>query len=247
MALMKCPECGNNVSDQAEKCPKCGYELKGNGENTVEKNDENKPKRKVDYKYIILGLLVLVVGLFIINQTRENNKKTESQVQTSSTVQSDQPQTTPGTNTGYVVYNDKNVGMQYEIPNNFKIMTDNNGLTYIGKNASDSSMSVPYILLCRDENYNNPIQYLNAFTDELRKNYSDVQITIEPLTAQIGNYQVYGIQYTYTSNGIKIVDDRYVTIIDNKVLMIGSVEQNSNSEDINNIIRVMFNTLKEGN
>lgn len=25
MALMQCPECGNKVSDKAEKCPKCGY------------------------------------------------------------------------------------------------------------------------------------------------------------------------------------------------------------------------------
>lgn len=24
MALMQCPECGNKVSDKAEKCPKCG-------------------------------------------------------------------------------------------------------------------------------------------------------------------------------------------------------------------------------
>ena len=25
MALIKCPECSNDVSDKAEKCPKCGY------------------------------------------------------------------------------------------------------------------------------------------------------------------------------------------------------------------------------
>lgn len=28
MALIKCPECGNDVSDKAKKCPKCGYKLK---------------------------------------------------------------------------------------------------------------------------------------------------------------------------------------------------------------------------
>ncbi len=27
MALIKCPECGNQISDKAESCPKCGYEL----------------------------------------------------------------------------------------------------------------------------------------------------------------------------------------------------------------------------
>ncbi|WP_313295197.1 zinc ribbon domain-containing protein [Diaphorobacter sp.] len=28
MALMKCPECGQNVSTQARTCPACGYPLK---------------------------------------------------------------------------------------------------------------------------------------------------------------------------------------------------------------------------
>ncbi len=28
MALIKCPECGNEISDKALKCPKCGYENK---------------------------------------------------------------------------------------------------------------------------------------------------------------------------------------------------------------------------
>ena len=28
MALIKCPECDNKISDKAITCPKCGYELK---------------------------------------------------------------------------------------------------------------------------------------------------------------------------------------------------------------------------
>jgi hypothetical protein len=27
MALIKCPECGNNISDQAKNCPYCGREM----------------------------------------------------------------------------------------------------------------------------------------------------------------------------------------------------------------------------
>lgn len=27
MALIKCPECGNEVSDKAASCPKCGYPI----------------------------------------------------------------------------------------------------------------------------------------------------------------------------------------------------------------------------
>ena len=28
MALIKCPECGQDASSQAEKCPHCGYPLR---------------------------------------------------------------------------------------------------------------------------------------------------------------------------------------------------------------------------
>lgn len=27
MALIKCPECGKNISDKAVACPQCGYNL----------------------------------------------------------------------------------------------------------------------------------------------------------------------------------------------------------------------------
>ena len=102
-------------------------------------------------------------------------------------------------------------------------------------------------MLTWDENYNNPVQYLNKFTDELRNAYSDVQITVDLVNGQIGNYLVYGIQYMYTSSGHTVVDNRYVTIINNKVFMITTKEENVNTNEINDIVRVMFNTLKVGN
>ena len=67
MALIKCPECNNDISDQAEKCPKCGYELKKTEEPP---KDTKKFKGKIDYKYIILGLLVVVVGFYMLNQRK---------------------------------------------------------------------------------------------------------------------------------------------------------------------------------
>ena len=35
MALMKCPECGRQVSNQASACPNCGYPIKGGNTNTT--------------------------------------------------------------------------------------------------------------------------------------------------------------------------------------------------------------------
>lgn len=35
MALVKCPECGRQVSNQASACPNCGYPIKGLSSNTT--------------------------------------------------------------------------------------------------------------------------------------------------------------------------------------------------------------------
>lgn len=255
MALIKCPECNSDISDQAEKCPKCGYELK-----TPKEPDkkEKKFKGKVDYKYIILGLLIVVVGFYMLNN-RQSSSDTGSGTQsptgsTTPTPSSQQqpssgtaPSTTPGTNQGYVVYNDTNLGVQYEIPSSYGTFTDNNGLTYVGASIDSDGALIPYIVLGWDSNYNNPVQFLNAFTDELRKAYGDVAITIDLVQGTLGQYSVYGIQYTYNSSGHLVVDNRYATVINNKIFMIGSKEENVNQQYINDIIRVMFNTLKGGN
>lgn len=48
MALIKCPECGNEFSSFAERCPKCGYptaKIVGKTENT----DEVKEKREITF------------------------------------------------------------------------------------------------------------------------------------------------------------------------------------------------------
>lgn len=246
MALIKCPECKNSISDKAEKCPKCGYELSGNN-NSSELSE--KIKGKIDYKYVLIGLLILVVGFYMLNQRNNTNTGSGGTGDNPTTNPSNPTtpvETTPGTNSGYVVYNDTNLGVSYEIPNSYKTFVGSDGLTYVGKNIDDQGALIPYILLCWDEGYNNPTQYLNAFTNELRKNYSDVTITIDMLSGNVGSYLVYGIQYMYTSSGHIVVDNRYVTVINNKIFMIGTREENTNSKEINDIVNVMFNTLKGG-
>lgn len=62
MALIKCPECGEEISDKASKCPRCGCTLK-------DKNiDTSKQKKKIfDAKKIAftVGIVVLVlIGIF---------------------------------------------------------------------------------------------------------------------------------------------------------------------------------------
>ena len=46
MALIKCPECGKEISDKAKACPECGYELKQNVEATKQESFFKKNKTK---------------------------------------------------------------------------------------------------------------------------------------------------------------------------------------------------------
>ena len=237
MALIKCPECKKSISDKADTCPKCGYELK----NEPKKNNSQKFRGKVDYKYIILGLLIIVVGFYMLNQNNEKNKEPTTNEPTTENKQSKQ---IPGTYNGYVVYKDQSLKVSYEIPNNYKTYTDKNGFSYIGQSIDSAGALIPYIMLGWFDDYKNPVQFLNAFTDELRKNYNDVTITVDLISDTVGSYYVYGIQYKYTSSGHTVIDNRYATLINNKVFMVGTKEENINTEEINNNVRVIFNTLK---
>ena len=245
MALIKCPECKNNVSDKAESCPKCGYELNKKSKNKSNStNDKMNPKfrGKVDYKYIILGLLIIVVGFYMLNQ---NNDKNDTHTNDKPTTEDRQGgNTNPGTYSGYVVYNDNNLKMSYEIPSNYKTYAENSSITYVGQSIDEAGALIPYMVLGCDNNYANPVQFLNAFTDELRKVYSDVIITIDLVSDNIGIYYVYGIQYKYTTKGHTVIDNRYATMVGNKVFMVGTREENTNTEEMNNNVRVVFNTLK---
>lgn len=68
MALIKCPECGRDISDTVSKCPYCGYSIK---------------KKRLNKKWLILiGIIILIViiglcyrflytGTFEISQTSD--------------------------------------------------------------------------------------------------------------------------------------------------------------------------------
>jgi len=52
MSLIKCPECGTEISDKADVCPKCAYPIQGTA----------KPLRKK----VVIALLIELSGLFIV-------------------------------------------------------------------------------------------------------------------------------------------------------------------------------------
>ena len=76
MALINCPECSQEISDQAAKCPKCGYPIKAEQRKEAVTSAISavgvtavKVKRKVPWKIVLIvavALCVVVVGGFFI-------------------------------------------------------------------------------------------------------------------------------------------------------------------------------------
>lgn len=62
MALIKCPECGTEVSDKAEKCPKCAYPINTQIKDKVQTIELTSKKYKGQ---LVLSVLLLSLGLFI--------------------------------------------------------------------------------------------------------------------------------------------------------------------------------------
>lgn len=242
MALIKCPECKNNISDQADLCPKCGYEINGNNNKS-----NNKSKNKFDYKYLLIGLLIIVVGFYMLNNRSNNTNTGNDNPTTNPSSNPSTGTTTPATNNGFVIYNDTNLGVSYEIPSTYKTYVDSNKLSYVGSNIDNEGPLIPYVVMGWDSTYKKAPDFLNAFTSELKKVYGNVEITIDMLSNTIGKYYVYGIQYQYNSSGHIVIDNRYAIELDNKIFMIGSKEENVNTDTINNVVRVIIETLKGGN
>ena len=79
MALIKCPECGKDVSTAAEACPHCGFPIKSNAANKQKAEDFTKPldeswlddwkkkpgRGKIALTVVYLANLVLLI-LFIV-------------------------------------------------------------------------------------------------------------------------------------------------------------------------------------
>ena len=85
MALIRCPECGKEISDSAQVCPNCGCKTELGNQNEI-----MKTSLLVDIGFTVLGiicaidafvvLIILAAVLFIIGSVygrliRKNNKK----------------------------------------------------------------------------------------------------------------------------------------------------------------------------
>ena len=233
MALINCPECKNKISDKAESCPKCGYEINKNRNNNlgIKKNNSN-------YVMIVIVIILVIGAIYLFDNTNKNKGNTPNTTS---------PTTTSAVNlNGYSVYNDKYLGVSYQLPNNYKVYYGNDNLVYLGTNVDNQGAFIPYIVIGRYDNYNDGAKFLNEFTEYIRREYPDMIITIDLLSGTINGKTTYGIQYKYTVNGRIVIDNRYAIVVNNKVYMIGSKEENVNSAEINEVVKNLISTFTEG-
>ncbi len=69
MALIKCPECGSDVSDVAKACPKCGYPMPQQNtpdETAVSKKQSNIPEVISKYKIPIIAVLAVIIVFVLV-------------------------------------------------------------------------------------------------------------------------------------------------------------------------------------
>lgn len=72
MALIKCPECGNEISDKAIACPHCGYERT---ELTNESVETKIPNKKQQYIGIGMCIFACILFIFAIKNITDNEYK----------------------------------------------------------------------------------------------------------------------------------------------------------------------------
>ena len=62
MAMIKCPECGKEISDKAASCPGCGVPINMSPSNNHQ-SDDTSPKKKDSTIKIIFGVLAIILAI----------------------------------------------------------------------------------------------------------------------------------------------------------------------------------------
>lgn len=70
MALIKCPECGKEISDMVKKCPNCGYKLK---------QVDKKKIKKFGIIGVVLTILIIIGVIVGVNINKNNQEKIDKE------------------------------------------------------------------------------------------------------------------------------------------------------------------------
>ena len=63
--IISCPECNNQVSDQADSCPHCGLKISNPMQSDASPATQ-RPERKPLWKTPLIGVFILIVASFVL-------------------------------------------------------------------------------------------------------------------------------------------------------------------------------------
>lgn len=126
MAMIKCPECGKEISETAESCPNCGYKLQkqsswsGETTSTGTYSAIEQPSKKKKKSKGLIWVIVVIVALIVIANSGDKEKEEPADSQNTVAEQENQEDSKEKEDAGekeqekitvkkQKVYNDKNV------------------------------------------------------------------------------------------------------------------------------------------
>lgn len=221
MALIKCPECGRDVSSSAKSCIHCGCPISG-GQQDFKINEEEAKRYQVNEKKskgkktagIVIPIVVCVLGL--IGMLEENRLQHESAREQA---QSEQAQETSGsvkeqvpsgsaTEESLEAQEDKEVNTDISIPEITDALILQDRFLMENTDAGDSYLTVYY---GKDSGTVKELLYelfilkdaVSEYIDPENYDFSDFETFSESFKAQsgesvqdIGNYYLLSIDYT---------------------------------------------------
>ena len=84
MALIKCPECGRDVSDKADDCIHCGFPLKEQAGHSTEHSNcgqnkqamvQNKPAKHFGVILSVIIVVAIIISAFALQNSSSTNIK----------------------------------------------------------------------------------------------------------------------------------------------------------------------------
>ena len=66
MALIKCNECGKEISDMANICPHCGYNIRKEKLNRKKHSIKNKVKKQIPNAKRLITIIIIIIGFFLL-------------------------------------------------------------------------------------------------------------------------------------------------------------------------------------
>ena len=87
MALISCPECGKEISEQADNCPHCAYPIK-----KIAQKAEFKEKHKQSPIAWVVLLVVIAGAAYVVNDQLQKTYDAEQAAQKSEDIYREQTQ-----------------------------------------------------------------------------------------------------------------------------------------------------------